>query len=268
MAVDDEPREPRSWQEVARGRSWYSKPRYGVSWLAARIAYDLYRSPFLALAKLLAVFALPLGAITYCTEAKGRHRDRIYRTWEVVSKANGESASPARYEALQDLVDNGVALAKIDIPNAWLEGIDLRGADLRFADLSASHLAEAELSCRGLWAFRHKCVNLRWADLSGADLAWAKLEGANLSRARVIGADFTCASFRGANLLGLRGWEAATWWGANLTKVADLPDSLLASGLLDSAEVDTRPMPESVRRTCVRGRPGTARATDTLPLGP
>jgi hypothetical protein len=263
MAGPDEPQEPRPWRDVARSLRWYARPVYGVSWLIAWFAHEVSRSPFLALAKLLAAFALPLGAITYWLEAKDRHRDRVYRTWEVVMKAESAGGSPARYEALQDLVEYGAVLAKVDLHESWLEAIDLRGADLRFANLSGAHLAEARLGCRRLRLVKRRCSNLRWANLAGADLAWADLSRTNLSRATVVGVDFTCASLMGAELVGIRGWEGATWRHADLRGARHIPAGLLAHARGDSASTDEA---QTSRKVCLDGRPEIAPETDTLEL--
>jgi hypothetical protein len=263
MAMSDEAQEPRPWRDVSRSVRWYGRPAYGVSWLMAWFTHELSRSPFLALAKLLAVFALPLGALTYSLEAKDRHRDRSYRTWEVVVKAESPGGSPARYEALQDLVESGAVLAKVDLHEAWLEAIDLRGADLRFADLTGAHMAQARLGCRRVALLKRRCSNLRWANLSGADLAWADLSRANLSRAAVVGVDFTCASLSGTELLGIRGWEGATWRHADLRGARHLPAGLKEHARSDSATTDSDHVS---RDLCADGRPDTAPETDTLRL--
>src|SRR3954466_12353222 len=96
---DDLSGRPRPWRVLSREVSPWVRPIYAVRWVVARFAYELQRSPFLALAKLVATFALPFGAFTYCWEAKDRHRERIYRTWEVVAKGQAENAGPARFEA-------------------------------------------------------------------------------------------------------------------------------------------------------------------------
>jgi hypothetical protein len=264
--TDTAPARPRPWRDVSHEVAGYARPFVAVRWLIATFAFDLHRSPFLALVKLVATFAVPLGAITYCSEAKDRHRERIYRTWDVVAKAESESASPARIEALQDLVESGAPLAQIHLPQAWLESIDLRGADLRFADLSGAHLAESNLGCRLRFLIARRCANLRWSNLAGADLAWADVSRANLSRAVVLDVDFTCANLAKANLMGLRGWERATWLGADLTGATNAPKELLAAASRRSFATDAVPMTPLVRRQCAAGRPASNRAVDTLPL--
>jgi hypothetical protein len=79
--------------------------------------------------------------------------------------------------------------------NAWRaeqgnERVDLRGADLRGAELEDADLRWADLSGANLFK-----ANLRWSHLYRADLSGAHLEDANLR-----GADLSSANLRGADL--------------------------------------------------------------------
>lgn len=85
---------------------------------------------------------------------------------------------------------------------AWREAnpeqrLDLRGANLRGADLSRDYLRGANLHGADL-----RGTHLRGADLSGANLTGAYLIEANLVGADLSGAHLREANLRGANLRG------------------------------------------------------------------
>ena len=81
------------------------------------------------------------------------------------------------------------------LPVEWEPGINLRGADLSGADLRGAHLRRADLSGADLSG-----AHLRRADLRGADLRGAHLSGADLRWADLSGADLSGADLRGADL--------------------------------------------------------------------
>lgn len=78
---------------------------------------------------------------------------------------------------------------------ANLQGADLRGVDLREANLQGADLQRADLRGADL-----RGANLQWAGLQGADLRRADLQGANLQWADLRGAYLRRADLRGANL--------------------------------------------------------------------
>ena len=114
--------------------------------------------------------------------------------------------------------------------NRWREdnpGVipDLTGAkflriDLREADLSGANLSEALL--RG--------ANLSGADLSGANLSWAMFRGANLSAAILSTANLSRADLSGADL------RDSNFWGADLSG-ADLSEADLSGAILRKANL-------------------------------
>jgi hypothetical protein len=83
--------------------------------------------------------------------------------------------------------------------------LDLRGADLRGADLSplnlvGADLREARLQGADLWGARLQGANLWGARLQGAVLGKARLQGADLWEARLQGAVLWEARLQGADL--------------------------------------------------------------------
>jgi hypothetical protein len=113
----------------------------------------------------------------------------------------------------------------VDVWNKWRGenfGVDV---DLREADLSGAELIEA---------------NLRKAELWGADLRKADLSQANLKRAHLSEANLWGAHLRGTNLSGADLWRAnlkgANLKGANLVG-ADLTEADLSGGDLTEADL-------------------------------
>lgn len=129
-------------------------------------------------------------AVVYVLEADDRHRERIYRAWQIVNAAQDTQASGGRVDALEDLVRSGVSLARIK-----LDRVSLRGVTLNGADLSHAQLGEADLSG----------AKLRGANLLGADLRQTNLAGADLTGARLEVWGWLNNDLRGANLTGATG---------------------------------------------------------------
>ena len=98
-------------------------------------------------------------------------------------------------------------LAGRDLRDAFLSGQDLTGRDLRGADLRGANLRGTIL----------QDALLHGADLRGADLSFADLRGARLDDCAVAGATFLHADLQGARLGGVRGYQAASWLGVDMT---------------------------------------------------
>ena len=94
---------------------------------------------------------------------------------------------------------DGANLSEVDAGNASFTGAKMRGAVL------------------GAGKFRD--ARLREADLSGADAFRADFRGADLEKLDASGAMFDESDLRGARLTGLRGFETASWLGADLRDV-------------------------------------------------
>lgn len=90
-------------------------------------------------------------------------------------------------------------LTEVVAPNAAFTQADLTGADLRAADLR---------ECR-----------LREATLVDVDATRADLRGADLDDVVCSDGSFREADLRGARLVGLRGYQSASWLGADLRDV-------------------------------------------------
>jgi uncharacterized protein YjbI with pentapeptide repeats len=130
-------------------------------------------------------------------------------------------------DALQDLVEEGVSLAGIDISNAILPKIDLRNADLIGANLDMAVLFESNFSGANLTGAYISGTYLSGSKLfltnfSKAQLCNTNLTGANLSEAKLNGANLTGAILRMANLKytkldGIEGWDKI--WSIKLANI-------------------------------------------------
>jgi uncharacterized protein YjbI with pentapeptide repeats len=118
-----------------------------------------------------------------------------------------------------------------------LREADLSGADLRGANLREADLREADLGGAYLSRAYLRGADLNGANLSEADLRGAYLNGANLSEADLSGAYLNGAYLRGADLRGAY-LNGANLNGANLSE-ADLSEADLRGADLRGAKSDT-----------------------------
>ena len=98
-------------------------------------------------------------------------------------------------------------------------GATLRGATLMQAELPGSSLTKADLRAADLRSATLPGARLLEADLTGADLTGADLRGADLASAQVSGARLDRVDLRGASLRGMRGFDRASWIGADLRDI-------------------------------------------------
>jgi hypothetical protein len=117
---------------------------------------------------------------------------------------------------------------KANLRDANLRDANLRGANLGDADLGGADLRGADLGGADLRDANLRDANLRGADLGGADLRGANLRDANLRGADLGGADLRGANLRGANLRGanLRGADLGRVKQDFLAEVLRLPNEL------------------------------------------
>lgn len=154
---------------------------------------------------------------------------------------------------------SGADLSEADLTDAMMLGARCRGttffrarldgAEFAGADLSHANLTSASCSRTGFGSATFEAANLseiraenasftqagmrgavlragvfrdariREADLTGADVVRADLRGADLERVNVDRASFDEADLRETRLIGLHGFESATWLGADLRDV-------------------------------------------------
>ena len=121
---------------------------------------------------------------------------------------------------LQEAHLQGAHLQGADLEGADLEGANLQGANLYSRDFLGANLQGANFYSRDLLGANLEGANLEGANLQGANLRDADLRGANLRGVNLQKADFSMgAKLQGADLRGVRNWEKAIWYGANLTDI-------------------------------------------------
>jgi len=123
----------------------------------------------------------------------------------------------------------GAELAAADLSRANLEGANLTraglgratlvGASLVGADLTGATLTNADLTGADLRVAVLDGARLRDAELRGVDFSKARLTGADMEDSRVHGATFDGADLRGSDLARLRGYEEASWIGADIRDI-------------------------------------------------
>jgi uncharacterized protein YjbI with pentapeptide repeats len=150
-------------------------------------------------------FSILVAVFLFFLETPERDKQAHYEAWKVIDSAYGLKTSYARFQALQDLNDDGVSLRGFNAPEADLKGINLAGADLTNAylsgaDLSFANLANANLSYANLAETNLNNANLTNAQLTGANLAYSSLIEANLPDVDFVGANILGANFVRANL--------------------------------------------------------------------
>ena len=122
------------------------------------------------------------------------------------------------------------SIARVCLSCLNLKGANLTGANLRDAKLMGAELTGANLRDANLTD-----TNLTGANLTDANLSAADLMGANLTDADLRGADLTSADLRGANLRDAK-LMGAELTGANLSD-ANLTDTNLTGANLSDADL-------------------------------
>lgn len=228
----------------------------------AKWGAPIERSGIALWADILSRLSIFAAVTAYFASCGDREAARHYQAWQVVTAANSQTVSGGRIQALEDLADDKVSLAGIDLRDAWLPGVRLPAAQLQQARLDSAVLTKANLELANLAsahlvgaALDSACLRgayLRKADLRGIDLAFAGMQGAvlwdadlsslldsrertHLQYADLEGADLRLAQLDGADMRGanLRG---ALLGGAVLTDVrldqADLEGADFTGALL------------------------------------
>lgn len=175
-------------------------------------------------------FSIIVVAILFILESSDRKKQKLYQLWNLIDGAGTTETSYARYQALQELKQEKVALKGLDAVGADLDGIDLEGANLEEATLQKVKLNRANLRRANFQEANLQEANLRETDLQGANLRLADLEKANLQKANLHGANLGAANLKQAFLY------KANLHGANL-EGACLRGAMLQGANLQDAEL-------------------------------
>jgi len=195
-----ENRRPSPWKTYRRGYGPPMRVALYLEWLSEWALFGLRR---LAIFEVLAILAniSVLAAVVFWgidwwsadERALEQEKQKHLAAWQVISLARGAPGSGGRILALQDLNEDGVSLAGVDLTNAYLLNVSLPGAHLTDAVLNNAYLRGADLSgailaSARMMSARASAANLADADLESADLSDAVLDGTVLRRADLEGA--------------------------------------------------------------------------------
>lgn len=189
-------------------------------------------------------FAIVAAVILYFKDAPDRKAKKHYEAWSIIDNAAAAkvATSYARFQALQDLHQDGVPLNALDAPRANLAKIQLPNAELNEANLPGADLREACLHHCNLSQANLQGANLQKANLKGANLRGANLQKANLRDVNLTGADLREANLRGANLRSAELWKSQ-FLGADLED-AELKWAELQGSELHGAKLHRTIMPD------------------------
>ena len=205
-----------SWGECRKTiqRRWHVPVVY-VEWLCWRVSPFLEQSASLKVLGYLGRLAVLVAVVFYFAESGNRRKAKHYQAWQVVNSAQGKPGGGGRKDALEDLCQDKVSLAGVDISKAYLPKLKLENADLTGADFGEANVIDANLAG----------VKLTGANLARADLLRTKLSEANLFRANLIEANFLFADLSGAGI------EDANLCDAMLARAKLVGASLLRANL-------------------------------------
>jgi uncharacterized protein YjbI with pentapeptide repeats len=207
-------RPPEPWHEFRRkGLHPLLVPLYYINWLGEWTAYGLGKWSLLEVLEYAGSFSILIAVIFYFADSGDRVKQKHYQAWQVINTAQGKGGSGGRFEALQELNEDGVPLVGVDVSGAFLQGVNLPGARLHRADLHAADMREAVLKKAMMEGANLQSTNLRGgdltsADLRDADLVDADLSGAKLHDAQLRGANLERADLRNADFSSVRDWQA------------------------------------------------------------
>lgn len=176
-----------------------------------------------------------IAVLLFIKEIPERKRQFHYQAWSIIDSATGIENSHARMIALEDLCDDGVSLAELELSKAKLNGIELNGVDLSNANLNQAKMVNAEMFYTKMNNVSMQEVDCNGATFYGSNLGFAQLQKsncssvnfskANLMFANLEGGNFSGANFSKANLKGAS-FEGAYLSGANLEGAEVIMDDL------------------------------------------
>jgi len=178
-----------------------------------------------------AIVSIIIGMVVYvmgCPErqrqAENQRKAKQYQAWQVINAAKGGFSSGGRIDALQDLANDNVSLAGVDLSNAYLNRINLKkGASLYEANLTGANIFEANLA--GVYFADANCTGTFFAN---TNLRGTDFRGANLKGAILTGVEFNWSDLRDSNLTDIRDWQRIkNIEFANIYSVKNPPDGFI-----------------------------------------
>lgn len=183
---------------------------------------DLKRTKIIDFLELFTTLYLIYTASHYFVTSQERQKQTHYQAWGVINSAVGNEAGGGRKSAIEDLWNDEVSLAGLDISGAHISDLDLSVHCRLIGFKIASHACE-----RGIPLTVKKKANLQEANFSNS-----KLEGINLELANLENANFEKAILKRANLAG-------SYLNSVKASYADLSDSNLSNTYLAGANFES-----------------------------
>lgn len=214
-----ENRRPAAWGAYRAGYAGLMLPLLFLEWISEWALFYLRRLAIFEVLAILANISVLAAALfwgidwwTADERAREQEKQKHLAAWQVISLARGAPGSGGRILALQDLNQDHVSLAGVDLTNAYLLNVSLPGADLTDAVLTNAFLNGADLAGATLLTARLMNARLSAANLAGANLEDADLSDAVLDETLLVDAELAGAILRRAVLTAtdLRGAKHVT----------------------------------------------------------
>ena len=201
----------KSWGECKKTikHKWHI-PFVFVEWICWRIKPFLEQLAFLKVLEHLGRLAILFAVISYFwggnerrMQVENQRKAKHFQAWQLINASQGNSSSGGRIDALQDLANDNVSLAGVDLSNAYLTRIDLKkGTSLYEANLTRANIFEANLE--GVYFADANCTETFFA---GTNLRGTDFRGANLKGAILTGVEFNWVDLRDSNLKDVKDWQ-------------------------------------------------------------
>ena len=198
MIVHHPRTKPEQWSAYA-ARGWWKTPFLATEYCSDWAVYWLSNWSFLETLEYLSSLSVLIAVIFYFAGTNDRIKMRHYQAWQVINTAQGKGGNGGRIDALQELVEDNVALTGVDVSEAFLQGVHLDHARMMRANF---HNAD-----------------VRNSSFTGADLTDADLNGANLTGADMSGSTLDNADLRNTDLRDIK------WSNLNSVKMTNLEDA-------------------------------------------
>lgn len=171
--------------------------------LAINAVQGNWLSQYINSKSLIAIGGLIILIIFLIKFFKSKQEDKkIADAWKIIESIGTQDREENYIEAIEYLHQKTEDLSGLNAPVCCLKGIQLKEANLSGANLSGTDLSQANLVKANLSGANLTQVNLVEANLSGADLSEATLDNARLVGANLENSNLSNTSLLKANLSG------------------------------------------------------------------
>ncbi|MEL6461720.1 MAG: pentapeptide repeat-containing protein [Cyanobacteria bacterium J06621_15] len=153
---------------------------------------------------------------------------KIASARKIIKSMENQDAEANHIETIEYLHKKNEDLSGLNAPACFLKGIQLKEANLNGANFSGANLSKANLDNTSLIK-----ANLSGANLSQTNLVKANLSGANLSQTNLVEANLSGADLSQTNLDGAR-FVGANLENSNLSNTSLLRANLSGANLINA----------------------------------